>query len=84
MTGTLATALQAFLARTPSQLLVVQLEDVLGVEEQANLPATVDTHPNWRRKLPLVLERWPDDRRFVELTKALRSVRAHRPAAGPQ
>ena len=26
--------------------------DALGVEEQANLPGTVDTHPNWRRRLP--------------------------------
>jgi (1->4)-alpha-D-glucan 1-alpha-D-glucosylmutase len=49
MSTTLATATQAFLARTPSQMLVIQLEDVIGVVEQANLPATVDTHPNWRQ-----------------------------------
>ena len=83
MTAALAQAVQAFLARAPSQVLVVQLEDVLGVSEQANLPATVDTHPNWRRKLPLALERWPGDRRFVDLTETLRRSRPHRPAAGP-
>ena len=32
-------------------VMMVQIEDVLGVAEQANLPGTVDEHPNWRRKL---------------------------------
>jgi (1->4)-alpha-D-glucan 1-alpha-D-glucosylmutase len=82
MTTTLATVTQAFLARTPSQLLVIQLEDVIGVVEQANLPATVDAHPNWRRKLPLALEQWPADGRFIELTETLRHSRPHRPATG--
>jgi (1->4)-alpha-D-glucan 1-alpha-D-glucosylmutase len=41
------------LARTPGQLLMVQLEDLLGVHEQMNLPGTTDQYPNWRRKLPL-------------------------------
>src|SRR6202162_450834 len=77
MTAALAQAVQAFLARTPSQVLVAQLEDGLGVSEQTNLPATVDTHPNWRRKLPLALERWPGDRRFVDLTATLRRSRPH-------
>jgi (1->4)-alpha-D-glucan 1-alpha-D-glucosylmutase len=83
MTAQLALAVQAFLARTPSQVLVVQLEDVVGVDEQANLPATIDTHPNWRRKLPLALEHWPDEPRFVELTAMLRRLRPRRRAAGP-
>ena len=82
MTSALALAVQAFLARAPSQVLVVQLEDVIGVGEQANLPATIDTHPNWRRKLPFALEHWPDDPRFVELTETLRSLRPRPPAAG--
>jgi (1->4)-alpha-D-glucan 1-alpha-D-glucosylmutase len=82
MTQALATAVQAFLARTPSLLLVVQLEDVLGVEQQANLPATVDAHPNWRRKLPLALEHWSQDRRFIELTQTLRRLRPRPSAAG--
>jgi len=29
-----------------------QLEDALGLDEQANLPGTIDTHPNWSRRLP--------------------------------
>jgi 4-alpha-glucanotransferase len=45
-----------FLARTPSRLLLLQIEDVLGIEDQANLPGTTTEHPNWRRKLPLDLD----------------------------
>ncbi|MEP6825793.1 MAG: 4-alpha-glucanotransferase, partial [Ramlibacter sp.] len=46
-------AVHAFLAATPSALLMVQLEDVLGVVEQANMPGTTEQHPNWQRKLPV-------------------------------
>ena len=46
------TAAQAFLAKTPSRLLVVPVEDLLGLAEQVNLPGTVDEHPNWRQRLP--------------------------------
>jgi (1->4)-alpha-D-glucan 1-alpha-D-glucosylmutase len=44
-------AVHAFLAAAPSALMMVQLEDVAGEVEQANMPGTVDEHPNWRRKL---------------------------------
>ena len=45
-----------FLADTPSRMLVVSMEDVLGLVEQTNVPGTVDEHPNWRRRLPVELE----------------------------
>ncbi len=41
-----------FIAQTPSQLALVPLEDALGLEEQPNLPGTIDEHPNWRRRYP--------------------------------
>ena len=34
-----------------ARLGLVQIEDVLGESEQANLPGTIDEHPNWRRRL---------------------------------
>jgi 4-alpha-glucanotransferase len=40
----------AHIARTPSAIALVSLEDMLGEEEQPNLPGTVDVHPNWRRR----------------------------------
>src|SRR5204863_2846071 len=46
----LALAVHRYLARTPSRLLAVQLEDLVGVVEQANLPGTQTEYPNWRRK----------------------------------
>jgi 4-alpha-glucanotransferase len=52
-------AVARFLARTPARLLVVAAEDALGVRDQANVPATIDQHPNWRRRLPVRLEDLP-------------------------
>jgi 4-alpha-glucanotransferase len=40
-----------FVARTSSPLCLTPIEDVLGQEEQPNLPGTTDQHPNWRRRL---------------------------------
>ncbi len=40
-----------FVARTPSMLEAIQLEDVLHETNQANLPGPDRGHPNWRRKL---------------------------------
>lgn len=75
MSDELGLAVHEYLARTPAQLMIVQLEDAIGVREQANLPATVDAHPNWRRKLPLAVEHWPADKRFADLVGMLRRVR---------
>jgi 4-alpha-glucanotransferase len=65
-----------FIARTPSRLLMVGIEDLIGVEEQANLPGTVDEHPNWRRRLPLTLEQIAADPRVAD---AVRILGAERP-----
>jgi 4-alpha-glucanotransferase len=46
-----------FLARTKSRLLAVSLEDLLGVVDQPNIPGTVNEHPNWRRRLPVPIEK---------------------------
>ena len=71
-------AMHEFLARTPSAVMVVQMEDVLGEADQANLPGTVDQHPNWRRKLPLPLEDWRSDPRIRRVAKRLAGVRGGR------
>jgi 4-alpha-glucanotransferase len=76
LTPALATAVQLFLARTPSALMVVQPEDVFGVREQANLPGTVDEHPNWRRRLPVALEDVDADGRLHALAVQVGAARA--------
>lgn len=45
-----------FLARTPSRILAVMVEDLLGLPDQPNIPGTTDGHPNWRRRLPVAIE----------------------------
>ena len=45
-----------YLADTPSRLLVVSIEDALGLVEQVNVPGTIDEHPNRRRRPPVSLE----------------------------
>lgn len=68
----LVRAIYAYLARTPSWLLAVQLEDVLDVREQANLPGTIDEHPNWRRRLPLAVAELGASPGFALLAETLR------------
>ncbi len=46
-----------YLAQSEAALLEVRLEDIFGLQEQQNLPGTTREHPNWRRKLPLTLEK---------------------------
>ncbi len=50
--GSAPPALHRHLARTRCRLALVQIEDALGLEAQANLPGTRDEYPNWRRRLP--------------------------------
>jgi 4-alpha-glucanotransferase len=52
----LGDAIQRYLACSRARLMLVQLEDVVGETEQANLPGTIDQHPNWRRRLGRTLE----------------------------
>ncbi|ASW47636.1 4-alpha-glucanotransferase [Xanthomonas hortorum pv. vitians] len=41
-----------FTASSVSPLALLPVEDALALEEQPNLPGTVEVHPNWRRRLP--------------------------------
>jgi 4-alpha-glucanotransferase len=60
-------AAAGYLARTPSRLVMVALEDILGVTGQVNIPGTVDQHPNWRRRIPLSLEQLKADERLTRI-----------------
>ncbi|HEX9721378.1 MAG TPA: malto-oligosyltrehalose synthase [Ramlibacter sp.] len=71
-------AIHAFLAQAPSAVMMVQLEDVLGQTEQANLPGTTNEHPNWQRKLPLELEALPTEVRWLGLGRRLATLRPRR------
>lgn len=76
MTVDLAAAIYTYLARSPSKLLLVQMEDAFGVLEQPNLPGTVDpVYPCWRLKLPQNLEDWPASAPLQGIVRALRRER---------
>ena len=61
------------LARTPSHLLMVQPEDLLGVVDPQNVPGTTSEYPNWRRKLPMDVAGLFAD---AEVTRAAEAVNA--------
>jgi 4-alpha-glucanotransferase len=71
----LGDAILVYLARSRARLMLVQLEEVLGESEQANLPGTTDAHPNWRRHLSRTLEEIIDGgalRRMASLVEEAR------------
>jgi 4-alpha-glucanotransferase len=55
-TDELGDAIHTYLARSQARLMLVQLDDIVGEAEQANLPGTTDAHPNWRRRMTRTLE----------------------------
>ncbi len=60
-----------YLAAARSRLLVISMEDAIGVIEQVNVPGTIDEHPNWRRRLPVALEDLAHDGRLAALADAM-------------
>jgi len=71
LTPALLRAIHAHLARSRARLALVQAEDMLGQEDQANQPGTVTEHPNWVRKLPLEIEAWRDDPRCLAMAATM-------------
>jgi len=51
----------SYLARTPSVLLAVQVEDLLDELNQANVPGLSEGPPNWRRRMSETLETFTAD-----------------------
>jgi len=64
-----------YLARTPSRLLAVRIEDLVGQLEPVNLPGTVDSYPNWQRKLAVSLNDLEALPLLNSVTAALREER---------
>lgn len=55
-TGELHNAAVGFLASAPSELMVLNQEDLFKDPDQQNLPGTTAEYPNWRHKLRYSLE----------------------------
>jgi 4-alpha-glucanotransferase len=72
-----------YLAATPSRLLVISMEDVLGVVEQVNVPGTIDEHPNWRRRLPVALEELRGQATLTDVARAMTEAGRRTGVAAP-
>jgi 4-alpha-glucanotransferase len=60
-TGELHNAAVGFLASTPSELMVLNQEDLFKDAEQQNLPGTTAEYPNWRHKMRYTIEQLRTD-----------------------
>lgn len=72
-------AVHRYLAVTQSALLGLQPEEWLDMAQPVNVPGTVDSYPNWRRKLSVTLEEMFADPEVNELLADINIGRqAHR------
>lgn len=67
-------SLHAAVGRTRSMLAVVQLDDLIGETEPANIPGTHREYPNWRRKLGMPIEDIFSDDRWSQLSSIMREA----------
>ncbi len=68
-----------FLARTPSRLLMVQLEDLLGELDTPNLPGAADSaYPSWRVRQQRELTSWLKDPTNTEFSRVVSLERRRR------
>ncbi|MBC7907249.1 MAG: 4-alpha-glucanotransferase [Rhodospirillaceae bacterium] len=73
----LTQAAHLYLARAKSKLMMVQIEDILGLDTQMNLPGTTDQHPNWRRRFPVDVQTVLADPRLIDLAGRLKDGRGN-------
>ncbi len=65
----------AYLARSSSMLLLVRIEDIVEQYQQVNLPGTYMQYPNWRYKLPVLLEGLSTDARMQNICSIINKER---------
>ena len=71
----IADAVHRFLARAPSLLVTVQIEDMVGSARQPNLPGTTNEYPNWRIRSAVRLEELAANGGFQSTARAMRDER---------
>lgn len=77
MTLPLCLAIHQHLAACRSQIVAVQLEDLMLINAPVNIPGTSDEYPNWRRKLTQTLPELfskPEIEAFCQQLNALRGA----------
>ena len=61
--------------RSACELVMLPIEDALGLPEQPNLPGTLHEHPNWQRRLPTTVDKTLEDSATRDRLAALDSAR---------
>lgn len=56
MTEGLCLAIYRYLMKTPSKIVLISLDDMLGRLNQQNMPGITEGYPNWRQKIEVNIE----------------------------
>ena len=70
-TDAVADAAVRHMATASCDLVILPIEDALGLQEQPNLPGTMGEHPNWRRRLDGPAANLLDDPRVAARLQSL-------------
>jgi 4-alpha-glucanotransferase len=71
----LSHAVHVYLGRSASALVILQVEDLLGMADPVNVPSTSDEHANWQRKLTEGVETLFDHDSVQHLMRDVRRAR---------
>lgn len=69
-------AVHGLVASTPSQIMLVQADDLSGETDPLNVPGTDREWPNWRRRVALPVEELGEGRRATAILAAVKQERA--------
>ncbi|GLX83291.1 4-alpha-glucanotransferase [Thalassotalea eurytherma] len=75
MNRELSVAVQKYMALAPSRIQLIPLEDALENVEQVNIPGTIDEHPNWLQRIPVVLENLWENDAMTDICRAMQEAR---------
>lgn len=67
------------LAHCPSAMVCIQLDDAFGSLEAQNLPSTIEQHPNWQRRYPVLVDAFPSIERLAKLQEIMKTSSRHSP-----
>lgn len=71
----LTKAVQAFLAKSPGRIQLIPMEDAIGLQEQVNIPGTIDEHPNWLQRLPHTMDEYWQQESLTDLLEVMKRER---------
>lgn len=72
MTEELCLAIYRYLMKTPSRIVLISFDDMIGRIDQQNMPGVTEGYPNWRQKIDMDLEDIiRRDSRFVKFIHSL-------------